>query len=162
MNLIIKPMETPAEIEGKGYVHWKAWQEAYTGLIGQSFWEGWSLERCVQRAYGRPGNTLVAKDGEKVIGFVSYGSYRWEDLPGAGEVGAIYILQEYYGQKIGYALMQETLKCLARYDRIALWVLKGNERAIRFYEKCGFRFDGGEKADNLGKPVTELRMVLNR
>ena len=43
-----------------------------------------------------------------------------------------------------------------------LWVLKGNGRAIRFYEKCGFRFDGAEKTQTIGSPVTELRMVLNR
>lgn len=28
-NYIIKPMETADEIDGKGYVHYKSWQEAY-------------------------------------------------------------------------------------------------------------------------------------
>ncbi len=39
MAVTIKPMETPAEMEGRGYVHWKAWQETYTGLIDQSYLE---------------------------------------------------------------------------------------------------------------------------
>ena len=32
-----------------------------------------------QWAFEYPDNTLIAKDGEKVVGFVSYGTYRWEE-----------------------------------------------------------------------------------
>lgn len=162
MNITIKPMETPAEIEGKGYVHWKAWQEAYTGLVSQDFLDGRTLEKCVQQAYGRPDNTLVARDGDRVIGFAVYGPYRGEDLPETGEVMAIYVLKEYYSQGVGRALMEKALEALSGYGRVALWVLKGNERAIRFYEKCGFRFDGTEDTLTLGQPVTDLRMILDR
>lgn len=162
MNITIKPMETSAEIEGKGYVHWKAWQEAYTGLVSQDFLDGRTLEESVRKAFDRPDNTLVARDGEKVIGFVTYGPYRWEDLPETGEVMAIYVLKEYYGRGVGRALMEKALEALSGYGRVALWVLKGNGRAIRFYEKCGFRPDGTEDTLTLGRPVTELRMILDR
>ncbi len=30
----IKPMETADEIDGKGYVHYKSWQEAYSTFAG--------------------------------------------------------------------------------------------------------------------------------
>lgn len=159
MDFIIKPMETGPEIEGKGYVHWKAWQEAYTGLIDQDFLDGRSLEQSVEAARNHVVNTLIAKEGERVIGFVVYGPYRWEDLPETGEVLAIYTLRKYYGRGVGHALMETALAALADYPQVALWVLKGNERAIRFYEKHGFTFDGTEQTDLMGKPVTELRMV---
>ena len=45
---------------------------------------------------------------------------------------------------------------------IALWVLDGNERAIRFYERYGFRFDGAEKTIRLGEERTVKRMILER
>ena len=32
MNYIIKSMQTVDEIDGKGYVHYKSWQETYAGL----------------------------------------------------------------------------------------------------------------------------------
>lgn len=160
MDITIKKMETPAEIEGKGYVHWKTWREAYTGMLDQEYLDRQTLEKCVKTAYQWPDSILVAKDGDKVVGFTGYGACRDEDLPGAGEVVAIYILKEYYGKKVGYALMRAALEKLSDYPRIALWVLKGNERAIQFYEKCGFRFDGAEKPIKLGKEVTECRMVL--
>lgn len=33
IDYIIKPMETVNEINGKRYVHYKSWQETYTGLV---------------------------------------------------------------------------------------------------------------------------------
>ena len=36
MAIVIKPMETDAEIRGKAFVHWKCWQEVYPGLVSQA------------------------------------------------------------------------------------------------------------------------------
>lgn len=80
----------------------------------------------------------------------------------AQEVFAIYVLAEYHGQRVGYKLMKAAVEKLSAYKKIAVWVLKGNERAIRFYERFGFRFDGTEAQIMLGTPNTELRMVLER
>jgi ribosomal protein S18 acetylase RimI-like enzyme len=41
---------------------------------------------------------------------------------------------------------------------VRLWVLKENGRAIRFYEKCGFRPDGEEK-ELPALSAREIRMV---
>lgn len=30
-------MESDEEIKGKAYVHWKSWQDAYKGIVDQSF-----------------------------------------------------------------------------------------------------------------------------
>ena len=32
-----KPMETEAEMDGKGYVHYQSWQETYAGLVDADF-----------------------------------------------------------------------------------------------------------------------------
>lgn len=155
-------MESSSEIEGKAYVHWSSWQEAYKGLMDQGYLDSLTLEKCTKTAYRWPDNILVAKDGDRVIGFAGYGSYHDDTLPETGEVFALYILSEFYGKKVGYALMQAALRALSEYRQIALWVLKGNERAIRFYEKCGFQFDGAQQSITLGQENTELRMILTR
>lgn len=80
----------------------------------------------------------------------------------AGEVVAIYVLSEYYDQKIGYRLMNEAVSKLSDYDTIFVWVFEKNERAIRFYHKYGFEFDGGKKEWNLATPVSIVRMVKKR
>ena len=158
----IKPMESEAEIDGKGYVHYQSWHETYTGLIDAGYMEGVTLEKCTETARRWPDNIMVAKDGDKVVGFVGFGAYRDETLPGHGEVFAIYVLKEYQGQKVGYELMNAALEQLVGYQKIAVWVLKGNDGAIRFYERYGFRFDGMEAEIMLGTPKVELRMIYQR
>ena len=158
MDIVIKRMETDSDIMGKAYVHWKAWQETYTGLIGQDYLDNHSLEKCTEKAFQWLDNIFVAKENDTVIGFVGYGGC--EELPEMGEIYAIYILKEYYDQKIGYALMSAALEELSEYRRIAVLVLEGNHRAIKFYEKCGFKFDGTKKQIMLGTVNTEIRMVL--
>lgn len=162
MNLIIKPMEGEAEINGKALVHYRSWHETYEGLVDADYMKSVTLEQCTRIAHRWPENIIVAKDGERVVGFAGYGAYRDETLPGHGEIFAIYVLREYQGQKAGYQLMNAALERLAAYRRIAVWVLKGNDHAVRFYERYGFRFDGMESEILLGRPNTELRMIYSR
>ncbi len=159
---IIKKMESEDEINGKGYVHYKSWHETYAGLIDVGYLERHTLEKCTAIAHRWPDNILVAKDGEKVVGFVGYGAYRDDTLPAHGEVFAIYVLAEYHGRRIGYELMNAALEKLSAYQKIAVWVLKGNDSAIHFYERYGFRFDGTEAEVMLGTPNKELRMIYER
>ena len=46
MNIVIKKMETDAEIKGKAYVHWKSWQEAYSGIVDQRYLDSLTLDKC--------------------------------------------------------------------------------------------------------------------
>ncbi|HFH9837723.1 TPA: N-acetyltransferase family protein [Streptococcus suis] len=161
--MLIKPMQTEEEIRGKAYVHWKAWQEAYADLLPQDFLQKtYTLERCQDWAFRYPQNILVAVVNEQVVGFACYGASSQEDLQEAGELYALYVLADYYGQGIGYQLMQAALEQMQSYKRISLWVLEGNERAISFYEKIGFCFDGVTKTVELGAKRTEHRMILRR
>ena len=164
MPITIKPMQTAKEIKGKAFVHYRAWQETYRGLVDSGFLDGRTLEmseRYAQRAFEKGYPSLIAKDGERVIGFADYGPYRGSDMPSAGEVYAIYLLKAYYDRGIGRALMQRALSCISE-DTVIVWVLKGNERAIRFYARCGFCPDGVEQTLKLGTDVTEIRMVLGK
>ena len=158
----IVPMVTDDDKNGKGYVHWKSWHETYTGLIDPAYMEKLTLEKCIDMAHRWPDNILVAKDGNNVVGFVGYGESGDDAFADCGEVFAIYVLADYHGQKIGYDLMNAAFEKLADYKKIAVWVLKGNDRAIKFYERYGFRFDGTEKEIKLGTLNTELRMVCTR
>ena len=58
--------------------------------------------------------------------------------------------------------MNVALDKLSNYNKIAVWVLKGNEKAIRFYERYGYRFDGTEAEIKLGTKNTEQRMIYER
>ena len=161
-SIIIKSAETDEELCGRGYVHCTAWQEAYRGIVNDRWLDTMTVEATTARARKSPENTLVAKDKDKVVGFAVYCPSRDEDLMDAGEVEAIYVLSDYHDRKIGYRLMNEAVSRLGEYDTIFLWVFEKNERAIRFYQKYGFEFDGCKKEWTLGTPVTIVRMVKKR
>lgn len=161
-SICIKLAETDEELCGRGYVHCTSWQKAYRGIVCDRYLDSMTVEATTARARQFPENTLVAKDKEKVVGFAVYGSSRDEDLMNAGEVIAIYVLPEYYNRKIGYRLMNEVFSRLGEYNTVFLWVLEKNERAILFYQKYGFEFDGCKKEWNLGAPVSIVRMIKKR
>ena len=158
MKIIIKTMETPEEIEGKSLVHWQTWREAYDNLLPAEYQETMTLDRCRFFSQKYPENTLIAMDGKKVIGFISYGNFCDEAIQ-AGEIIALYVLKDYYGKGVSKQLMHAAFAALDPFSEIYLWVLKDNKRAIAFYQKMGFTFDGQEKILELGKPVKELRMM---
>ena len=161
-NIQILPLTTDAEVEGKAYVHWKSWQETYTGLVDADYLQQMTLEKCLKMARKWRDNILLAKDGDNVVGFVGYGVHRDPTLADTGEIFSIYVLKEYHDQKIGYRLMNAAMEELSAYSRIAVWVLKNNDRAIRFYQRYGFVFDGTEQEIVMGTPIIELRMIYRR
>lgn len=144
MSIIIKPMETDEEIKGKAYVHWKCWQETYPGLVSQAYLEKLTLAKCEEMAFRWRDNILVAKEEDRVIGFVGYGDHGAQD-PDTGEVFALYVLPEYHGTGVGQRLINAASEKLKAYPRLCLWAVKGNGRAIRFYEKNGFYLTGKER-----------------
>ena len=160
MDIFIKPMETDDEIRGKAFVHWKSWQESYRGMVDQGYLDRMTLAQTEEKAFRWRDNILVAKDGERVVGFVGYGPASGEE--GTGEIFALYVLEEYQRRGIGYALMREALSRLEGCRVVVLWALKENDKAIRFYERVGFLPDGGEKEITLGAPVKGIRMTMER
>lgn len=68
---------------------------------------------------------------------------------------ALYVRAEVYSTGVGYLLMNVAIGKDAAY----LWVLEGNARAIGFYERQGFIFDGTTKVERVG---LERRMVRRR
>jgi hypothetical protein len=114
-------------------LHLDVWEEAYAALMPSSVFD----ERRARRAErvqswraiidaGSSDNLLVWSDDGRLLGFSSAG--------------------------VGHALCEAALGP----DPAYVWVLDGNERAIRFYERQGFRFDGTTKPEDVG---LERRMV---
>ena len=56
----------------------------------------------------------------------------------------LYLLGEFYGLKLGHELMQFNINLSKAQGQAGMWlyVWKGNDRAIRFYERAGFRVVG--------------------
>ena len=69
------------------------------------------------------------------------------------------------GHGYGRALMEHVLEEFRRrgFAEVTLWVLEENWNARRFYEKCGFRLDGGSRTyPRTRVPEVRYRIGLNR
>lgn len=163
----VYPMMSPQDREGRALVHYQAWQETYSGLMPEAVLSAHTLEHCQKAAHDRrfsnSTNTFVALDrenGDRVVGFgtLSYHTRDFASIPESGEIVALYVLREFQGYGIGRKLLESCLAWLPR-PRVALFVLKGNDGAIGFYEHMGFRLTGHEITRD---GMTELEMVLEK
>lgn len=147
------------DAEALADLHLDVWEEAYAGLMPASVFTA-RRERRDARVESWRGiiaagssDNLLAWSGERLVGFSSTGSGRDPD-PGLPplELMGLYVRSSVYGQGVGFALLTAAIGDADAY----LWVLDGNARAIRFYERQGFRLDGATKPEDVG---LERRMV---
>lgn len=143
-------------------VHVAAWKETYTGLLPEALLSSLSVEgRSAMWAQilGEPtafGDTVVflAEDQGVVIGFGACGRQRDQQLSAQGfdaEISALYVLRSHQHQGIGQDLMRAMATELQSggFAAIALWVLRENAAARRFYQRLGGEILG-EKEDQRG------------
>ncbi|MFF0199711.1 GNAT family N-acetyltransferase [Streptomyces sp. NPDC005017] len=145
------------------------WRAAYRALMPQTYLDGLSVAADADRhrarftAADRVAVDLVAErePGGEVTGWACHGPYRDGEVRTAdAELYAIYVAPEHYGTGVGRALLAESVRRCAEagHPRMLLWVLKGNVRARRFYERAGFSADGTEEPFEAGGvPVPEVR-----
>jgi GNAT superfamily N-acetyltransferase len=157
---------TVADATGLARVQTQSWREAYEGLVSARFLNAWHVApqlwtgRLTQS--GPQTATFVAVADSHVVGFAGVG-------PGLspagdsrlGQLYTLYLLAQWWGTGLGHRLHTAALDALtsAGYEHAVLWVLDGNSRASAFYQRHGWRFDGGCRIERMGdEPLRELRM----
>jgi GNAT superfamily N-acetyltransferase len=146
----------PEDAEALTLLHLDCWDDAYTGLMPQAILDARREDVPARVDRWRKilpnGFTSVAEHQAGLIGFVSAGPPR--ELSNVDiEVFALYVRAAWWGAGVGHALFASAVA-----DRTAcLWVLEGNNRAIRFYERQGFRFDGAAHDEPEGRHVRMVR-----
>lgn len=150
----------PDDAERLSAVHVRTWQLAYEGLVPQAVLDSLDIAARAERwraTLEHPvARTWVALEGDDLIGFSSSGPARDADPPWPLELWALYVHPRRHGSGAAMLLADAALGELPAY----LWVLDGNARAIRFYEKVGFTLDGASKDERMGGALLhELRMV---
>ncbi|MCB5909067.1 GNAT family N-acetyltransferase [Streptomyces pinistramenti] len=164
---------TEDDIDAVAALRVNGWRAAYTGLMPQPYLDSMSAAEYAERHRARfrrrpPGvSELVAERAGQVIGWAAVGPARDPDLaapgggaPVAGELLALYVAPALIGTGVGRTLLAaaEERARAAGFGLLCLWVVRGNARARRFYERAGFTPDGAEEASDAGGvSVPELR-----
>jgi len=138
----------PDDAPALGSMHVASWRETYTGLLPDKMISSLSVEARaaawaqIMREPASQRSTVVylAEHEGTTIGFGSCGAQRAEHLKDKGydgEVSAIYVLREFQKRRIGTRLFRAMSLDLKRrgFKALALWVLRDNLRARRFYEQ---------------------------
>jgi ribosomal protein S18 acetylase RimI-like enzyme len=136
-----------------------SWRVGYRGLLSDatldllddtrstSRWVGW-LRDGYDNAGLRAEIRVATGAAGRVVGVSAFGADRdLRDDARRGEVWTLYVAPSHWGRGYGSALLRNAEDALAAGGRrdLALWVLDGNDRARRFYERAGWRDDDGMK-----------------
>jgi ribosomal protein S18 acetylase RimI-like enzyme len=104
-------------------------------------------------------STVVVAEEEDgaVMGFTIGGRSR-DPIGEGGEIYSLYVAPSCWRRGVGSRLLAEAVRRLEPLGPLTLWVLEENHAARRFYERHGWRPDGGEKKTFYG--ALELRYRL--
>jgi ribosomal protein S18 acetylase RimI-like enzyme len=147
-------------------VHVKSWQAAYRGLLTDEFLQNLSVEQRERQWKAGVENleqVILVYELENIVAFCSFAPSRDPDVDKGkvAELGTIYALESVWGQGIGKQVWDAAIEQMRerKFSEVTLWVLKGNDRAIRFYERMGMTFDGNTKTETRqnGINLHELR-----
>jgi len=132
----------------------RTWQEAYKGLILESYLANLSIDGKVKKwkkiLNNEEHNVFVIEVGGKVSGFAGCGKSRADDAKKTeGEIYSIYIDHTFLNKGLGTALENEVIKKLKEkgFTSASLWVINTNLNARKFYEACGWQLTEDKKVD---------------
>ncbi len=137
----------------------KTWPAAYAGIASPEFIvdglaQWWSVE-AVERGIAN-GITLIAEDGEHVVGMVGLGQEE-----GFWVMWKLYVLPEYQAKGVGKALLDAAIEALPEStDELLLDVLVDNQKAIGFYRKNGFGPAQRKPSRDLGDELMWMSLDL--
>lgn len=141
---------TAADCHAIAEVHVGSWRQAYAHILPADYLAALSVDQREARwrnslQQGLP-QLLVARSESGIAGFVAFGPSRDQDAgPQCAEVWALYLAPGFWSQGAGRHLWLAARERLASqgFTTVTLWVIAGNERAIRFYQAAGFRIEDG-------------------
>lgn len=106
--------------------------------------EAFSEEKLTEELKNRESIFYLAMDDTRVIGYlkINFGNAQTEKQDiNAIEIERIYVLSSYHGKKVGQVLYEQAINLAqdkkASYVWLGVW--EENPRAIKFYEKNGFK-----------------------
>ncbi|MGH7645393.1 MAG: GNAT family N-acetyltransferase [Gemmatimonadales bacterium] len=172
-------------------VHVASWHVAYRGIMpddviarttlsSRTGWWSAEIERrewpvfVVEQPYGRRAGWPYLRRAvwpygrrAEIVGFCHVTASRDPDADPrtVAEIPSLHVLPHLRGRGLGRALLDRALAELRRrgYAECTLWVLEENRPAQAFYEKLGWRPDGGRmRYGGTDVPEVRYRMAISR
>ena len=159
----IRPAAT-ADCRAIAEVHVASWQETYGGLLPEAVIARQGVDdretqwrRTLERD-PRLSDVFVADHDGAVVGFVASGPCRTDALERDGEIYAVYLLRAHQRRGTGRALCRAAALRLRERGMasVAVWVLRENAPARRFYERAGGKILSERTMTETGATIVEV------
>jgi len=156
---------TKEDAESLANIIVESWKSAYSNVIPKDeitkFLDKQRRQRQFERFIEDEEIVLIGFYDEIPFGLVFANKDNDEQLKECGSIYSIYLLEEYWGKGLATKLMDVVINILKEEGckQVSLWVYEVNTRARRFYEKCGFIFDGNKKHSHFSNKPIELRYI---
>jgi len=120
--------------------------------------ESWS-EQADSTAHGSDRSTFIAFSDDSPIGTAAL--YRIGEGNDVGELLQVWVSPEYRGKRVARALMNAVFQWASAngYRAVVATIAKGNTRALRFYQKYGFRPEGEASLDGPDDPGVLVKVI---
>lgn len=142
-----EPLDPRAEREFYAGCYADAWRAAHGGLEGYD--EQMYLAAARNHHDDDPGAVLKILDGDEPVGLVDMDTRRGVER-GEGWISLIWLREDYRGKGYGIQLLARAIKTYTNMGRrgLRLHAAAENERALHFYESCGFERLAEERRGN--------------
>jgi GNAT superfamily N-acetyltransferase len=165
----IRPAQ-PEDAMAVAGVHVRSWQAAYRNILPASYLNQLRPEdRAAKYDFAtrdplKPRTIVAIEEGAspEIRGFATTMPVTDSDMPGYGELCALYVDPQHWAHGLGVALVSAARAQMFEHGFLnaILWVLTGNVRAERFYQNDGWAADGvSRKAMVWDIEVDEIRYV---
>ena len=124
----------------------RGWKSAYRGIISDDFLDSMDEEDSINRweeminSQNEGSKIKVYEEDGKVLGVIKYGVPQ-DSMDGKfdAEIQILYVEPKLKGKGIGTKLFNTAKDYFLKnnMNNLIIWCLKGNQKAIRFYEKMG-------------------------
>jgi len=159
------------DAETVGRIHVESWNVAYRGIMPDeviartdlayrtAFW----AERIADPEWP----VYLLEEQGQAVAFCQMIPTRDadDDATRVGHITSLHVLPDRRGHGYGRALMDHVLAEFQRraFAQVTLWVLEENRSARAFYDKYGFRLDGGSRSyPRTNVPEVRYRIGLHR
>lgn len=156
----------PADAPELAKLHVTCWKETYSDLLPEGSFDTAHDEhrlsmwtKILNDPNPRFKIAVAETESQKLVGFAfaAHCSSDEDDLPADidTQLYNLYVLSQFHGDGTGQVLLDTVLGN----EPAMLWVADQNPRAIAFYQRNGFTFDGTTLTDPTAPKITDARMV---
>lgn len=129
-----------------------SWRFAYKGIMTDEMLNNLSVDARAEgweKHLSQGAEAWVIEHDKITLGVAEFGTFRdaLVDFDGYGEIYLLYIRPEEVGKGLGAQLMIHCLNNLREhgFNKVGIWVLEKNLRAIEFYNRFSFSNSGVSK-----------------